>query len=95
VTTRQLADTMERCAAALRSLPDAPMNGNPMPMLDGNFAVGAALFWSYLRDLFTASEMEQFSREKILVILETLSRDPEIFPYGVVELVANCEKEPA
>ena len=43
MTTRQLADTMERCAAALRSLPDAPINGNPMPMLDGNFAVGAAL----------------------------------------------------
>jgi len=93
MTTHQLADTLERCSAALRQLPDAPLNGNPVPMLDGEYAVGAALFWSYLRDLFTGTPIEQFSRDKILVMLEMLSRDPEMFPPGLVELVAGCEKE--
>jgi hypothetical protein len=62
-------------------------------MLDGDFAVGAALFWSYQRSLITGAGKEIFTRDELLVILETLSRDAEIFPPGVVELIANCDHD--
>lgn len=41
--------------------------------------IGAACMLCYLRDLFTATPRETFTRESILVILEAVSRDPELF----------------
>ena len=54
-------------------------------------ATGAAAFLCYLRDLFTASEKEQFSRAEILVILETCSRDTDWFPSGIGQAMWNME----
>jgi hypothetical protein len=90
MNTHELADTMERCALALRKLPPMPTH-NRKPMLEGDFAVGAALFWSYLRDCMTGTPKESFTRDELLVLLETMSRDGEMFPAGVIELIANCE----
>lgn len=65
------------------------------PLLDSEQVIGAALFWSWLRDLFTATPHDIWTRDEILVLLETLSRDTEMFPPGAIGLIADCEAEEA
>jgi hypothetical protein len=94
MTLHQLADTHTRLGEALRRLPDEPIFIK-QPKLTGEYAVGAALFWSYLRDLVTAAERDSFTREELLVLLEVVSRDAELFPPGLFEAVANSGEERA
>ena len=44
---------------------------------------GAALLITYLRDLFQASPRENYNKVDILVLLETISRDTDLFPTGI------------
>lgn len=47
-------------------------------------ALGAAYMLCYLRDLFAPpGGRDEYTRETILKILETISRDPEIFPDSI------------
>ena len=90
MTTHELADTMDRCAAALRGLP-ADTLPYEKPILQGEHAIGATLFWAYQRSLLTGTPQESFTWGELLVLLETMARDTEMFPPGLVELVADCD----
>lgn len=92
MTFSQAASSMRRLADAFDKIGGSNNCNKPAPMLDGDLAVGAASFLCYLRDLFTGAGKDQFSREEILVILETCSRDAEIFPAGVAILMWNMEE---
>lgn len=41
---------------------------------------GMAAMLCMIRDLFTITPLETFSREQVLVLLHTLATDPETFP---------------
>lgn len=59
--------------------------------LTGDVAIGAAGMLVYLRDLITISGKASFTREELLVIFETISRDPEIFAEGQGILLWEAE----
>lgn len=88
MTTRQLASELANVARALRAGPDGPFDQHPRPLITGEHLIGAALFWTYLRDLITASPRDVWPREDLLVMLETLQRDAELFPPGMIEMIA-------
>ena len=80
---RRLADAFERIGGSKDMM-------HPKPALDGEFAVGAITHLQYLRDLFTHAGKEQFSRDEILVLLDTAGHDPEVFLAGTWELVEQA-----
>ena len=52
--------------------------------LPPDHAVGAAFMLCYLRDLLSPpGGRDEYTREAILKILKTISRDPEIFPDSI------------
>lgn len=54
-------------------------------------AIGAAALICYVRDLITSSPKEDYSRGELLVVLETISNDDEIFPLGTGRLLWQVE----
>lgn len=97
MTFTESAEAMRRCAdgidKVIRSQGKDTQTGNPTPMLDGDAAIGAALMLIYLRDLFTAANRDQWDRPSILVALEAISRDQEVFPTGVGRVMWQCEED--
>ena len=93
MTTGELADQFESMASALRRMPTVTYSVERAPALDGEAAIGAAVLWAYARDLLTMTNRETFNRSELLVMLDVISRDPDIFPPGVVEMVAEAAKE--
>ncbi len=88
---------LERLAGALRRAADTA-GKQKIPLakaayLQDDCLLGAALLWSFLRDLLTVTERETWKREELLVALETIARDRDIFPAGLVELIADLDKE--
>ena|SRR5579859_2092480 len=61
--------------------------------LDEAGAHGAAFMVCLLRDLIQASPVETWGKPRLLVMLETISCDPEIFPLGIGKLVWAMEVE--
>jgi len=90
MTLYELAERFGDLRNAILRLPNDTVPGQK-PMLNGDHAVGAALLWTYLRDLFTTTPKDTFTRDEVLVLLETISRDGEMFPPGILEQVANCD----
>ena len=92
MTLRQLAEDYTRIAEKLTVL-ESGDSSLPFPrgLMDAECAAGGAALLCYLRDLFTATPTETFNRADILVILETLSRDNEIFPCGIGTTMWDCE----
>ncbi len=91
MTLHTLADDLEKVAAALRKLPNETTPGTKA-MLDGELGVGAALLLGYLRGLLEGAK-ETFTREELARLLELVGEDPEIFPVGLVAMVAKCQPE--
>lgn len=90
MTPSQIAGALRRIAEKLDTHGLSP----PWSMgIDADSAVGAAGMLCYIRDLFTVSSKDHFSRGEILVILETISRDPEIFPCGLGNIAWSAEEE--
>ena len=83
MTPQEAASAMRRVATALEKAGAGSMAKFPKSYLDGDAAVGAAGFLCYLRDCFTGSPKETWSRGEILVLLETMTRDIEMFPCGI------------
>jgi hypothetical protein len=77
---RRIADALDNTVAKSGSDPD---NGRPKPTFEYSTAVGAAVMLCYLRDLVTIGTRETYDRGTLLVLLETISRDAELFPCGV------------
>lgn len=87
---RRVADALDKVVKLHRGDMDT---GKPQAMIEGEAAVGAAGLLCYLRDLFTQSKHETFDRATILVLLETISRDEEIFPCGIGTLMWGMEDD--
>lgn len=86
---RRLADGMDKIVRQRGDVDDQ----RPKPMLDGDGAVGAAVMLTYIRDLVTVADREDWSQGVFLVMLETISRDSELFPCGVGKLMWGAEEE--
>lgn len=57
-----------------------------MTRIDPIDQVAALSVLDYVSDLFTSSPRESFSRDEVLVILNAVRNDPEIFDAAVVAL---------
>ena len=88
VAMRRLADVID---GVVRDMGKDVDTGRPKPMLEGEAAVGGAALLCFIRDLVTASPNETYDRATLLVILETLSRDAELFPCGVGQIMWDSE----
>jgi hypothetical protein len=87
MTTLELADVYERVAIGLRKFNN---NLNKyQPIIKEDNLIGAALLWSYLRDMFTSGSKENFTRSEFLVLLDIIQRDPELVTPGVLKQIAD------
>lgn len=86
-TGREAAAAMRRLADAVEGFEEFPQvkpeHGGPMP---GEYQVGAAAILSYLLDCFTGTPKEQFTRDEILVLLNAILHDGEIFTLDILSL---------
>ena len=97
MTFGETADVMRKAADAIDRVilqvgKDAE-TGMPKPMLEEDAACGAAALLCYIRDLVTVGNVENYDRGTLLVLLETISRDAEIFPCGVAKVLWAAEYE--
>ena len=63
------------------------------PAFEGELLIGTAIFWSCLHLLLTDSPKEIWRREEILVLLETIQRDPELFVPSLLQMLSDIEQE--
>lgn len=92
MTTHAFADTLRRIADALEKMPEEAFLKEKPAFTDEHQIVAIAAFWGYLRDLFTGTPKDVFTREEILVLLETIGRDTEMFPApNLIEQIAELE----
>ena len=65
--------------------------------LNTEAAFGALVILDYLQGLFTAAGQEVFSRDSVLVILNRVKNDPELFDEGTLlayeKIVESLEAE--
>ena len=87
---RRLADGIE---AVIHRHGGDCVTGHPKPMLDGAAAAGAAIMLVYLRDLITTAGRDTYDRPALLVLLEIISRDEEMFGGGVAKLMWDANDE--
>lgn len=87
---RRLADGIEK---VIRQMGKDAETGLPKPMFADDTAVGAAVMLCYIRDLFTLGHREVYDRPSLLVILEAISRDKELFPCGLAQVMWQMEHE--
>lgn len=83
MTLHAFAETLDRISAKLKTLPDGPNPfslGNEPAIADEDMIIGAAFLWMYLRDLLTTGPKEHYSRGELLVVLDIISRDTELWP---------------
>ena len=85
MTTRELGETYISLGQKLVEMHKRAGGGHVAntPSLEPESALGAAAFLCFLRDLITSSPLESYSKPSLLVLLETLSRDVEVFPHGI------------
>jgi hypothetical protein len=87
-----LAECFEGIAKGLRTLPPIQAH-QPVPMLQGEHAVGAAVLWGCLRDLVTVAEKDVFSKGDILVLLDHLQQDPALCVPNSMYLINEALEE--
>ena len=96
MTIKETANALRRLAAAFdhveRKMPgaDSPF-GKIVPAFNEEQALGAATLLTFIRDLVTNSPRDSYPREDLLVLLETISRDGELFPNGAGLLAWQAE----
>lgn len=81
----ELAELYIRLGNRLKVLPDDYIKvfrpeGHSDPITNEDIVMGAAILWSYLRDLFQASDKESFTKGEILLVLELINLDTELWP---------------
>lgn len=64
-----------------------------MALLDESEQITALTVLEYLSDLFTLAGKAVFSREEVLVILDCIKNDPELFDAHVLERWAEASAE--
>jgi hypothetical protein len=93
MTIHELADSFERMACALRKVQDGKFRKGEVPKMDGDMQLGAAFLWWYLRDLLTITPKKSFTRDELLVLLDTIQRDADFFTPNVLSLIADAADE--
>jgi hypothetical protein len=96
MTLHETADAMRRVADAIDKVTFGEIDietGHPRPMLDGESAVGGAVMLTYLRDMITCVDRERVTQEWVLVLLETIGRDMELFPTGTASAIWQAEDD--
>lgn len=87
---RRLADGIDKVIRAQGADTDT---GVAKAMLREDAAVGAAVMLTYIRDLATQANRDSWDRPSLLVMLECISRDAELFPCGTGVAIWNAEEE--
>jgi hypothetical protein len=93
MTTQELAGAYERLAQILRTQPEGPLYPQKPSITDGEMLFGAAMLWDYLRSLFTCAGKDVFTREEVLMVLEQVASDGEIFLPGAIRQIADAEDD--
>lgn len=95
MTRADIAQSMRRIADMLDSHPELKKayEYRPSSMLNEEAAVGAALVIRYLRDLVTNAGRDQWDRPSVLVILQAVADDPEIFPLNIGRMIWDEEDD--
>jgi hypothetical protein len=93
MTPQETASAMRRVADVVEKIGSGSIAKFPKSILDGEAAVGAAGFLCYLRDCLTGSPKEIWKREELLVLLERMSCDGEIFPVGTGRVMWQMDNE--
>lgn len=81
---RKLADDID---AAVKRVGQDATTGYPQPVFDEPASVGAAWMLCYLRDIATRWPPDEFSQGSFLVLLEQLSHNSDVFPFGLAEIM--------
>ena len=81
----EMAAAMRRVAAVVEKYDEMPVLKRDA-LLGEELQIGAAAMVIYLRDLFTATTKEKFTRDEILVILNLVQNDRDIFSSDLVTL---------
>ena len=84
---------MRALAAVLEKMPSRDLRLFPDSILKEEAAIGGAAYLCFLRDCLTKSAKDVWTREELLVLLETMSRDGEMFPCGIGSLMWEMEDE--
>lgn len=92
MTLKELASDYTRIGAKLSAL-ESGNSSLPFPrgLMDADCAAGGAAILCFIRDAFTATPQEAWSRGEILVLLEILSHDSDLFPCGIGTMMWDCE----
>jgi hypothetical protein len=86
ITGKAMAEAMRRMADAIEDLDQFPRLKSEQGPISEEHQVGAAVIVAYLRDLFTATPKEHFTRDEILIVLNEIQNDPNIFTLDLLEL---------
>ena len=81
----EMAAAMRRVAQVVEKFDQIPLPKRDA-FLDPDLQIGAAAIVMYLRDLFTVSSKEAFTRDEIMVILNMVQNDRDIFSADLVTL---------
>jgi hypothetical protein len=84
---RDAALNLRKLANAIERFDRVP--GIRRDVLDEECQLGAAGMIVYLRDLFTIANKEQFTRDELLVLLNNIQNDRELFTVDLVTLMGE------
>ncbi len=88
MTGKEAAQALRRLAVAVEKYDHVPMPKRDV--LDEDCQIGAAAMITFLRDMFTIAGKDNFTREDLLVLLNEIQGDRDIF---TVDLVALMEAD--
>lgn len=95
MTYKDIPSSLRRIASALEKSPESAAAFFPGERKSAYFAedqaVGAACMLVYLRGLFMDSGRPIWDIPALLVLLETISRDPDLFPLSIGTLIWEAE----
>jgi hypothetical protein len=86
MTGPEAAASLRRVADVIETLDQFPRVKSDSGPLPEEHQIGAAVIVAHLRDLFTITPKEQFTRCEILVALNEMQNDPNIFTLDLLEL---------
>ena len=93
MTLHSLGQLYIELGTRLQAMKQATVGDSRKPMLSADSAVGGAAVLCYVRDLLTNTPRDQFNRDELLVLLERISADQDIFPLGVGVMMWDVDDE--
>ena len=87
MTGKEAAESLRKLANAIERFEHLPFIKRDV--LDEDCQAGAAAMVMYIRDLFTIAGKDTFTREEILVLLNTIQNDRELFTTDLVALMGE------